>query len=193
MNDVTVTVIPRPNLTDQALAALAFEIARDLREPADIYKTFGITEEQYKSYIETNDWFKRVLESAMIEWASTSSTKTRIKHQAALALEEGIIPLTKRMLDGDSDLGKATEVAKLLTKLAGLDNANAEGGSPGEKFTITINLGADNQVKIEKTLNASPEIEAQASAGALPLIAQGEGHAEEVSPVSEGSSGDTPL
>jgi hypothetical protein len=184
MNEVapiTAAVTPVPAHLDQhKLAELAYELARNLKPPAEVYKFFGITEDQFKEHIDPNPWFKRVLEAAMIEWASTGSTKTRIQMQAMLALEQGIIPLTARMMDDESDLGKAVEVAKLLAKVAGLDTP-AQSGNPGEKFTIQINLGADQSVKIEKEINPAPAPPEQ-EGGASPVleITQGEGGAEAV-------------
>lgn len=174
MNEPVVAVPAPAHLDQRKLAELAYEIARNLKEPADVYRSFGITKEQYEQHIDTNEWYKRVLEAAMIEWASTGSTKTRIQFQAALALEQGIIPLTARMVDAEEDLGKAVETAKLLAKIAGLDTP-AQGGNPGEKFTITINLGADQQLKIEKDLQPGPaQIEAQGSPAPVLAIPEGQ-------------------
>jgi hypothetical protein len=44
----------------------------------------------------------------------------------------------------------AIEAGKLFAKIAGLDALSKGEGPPGERFTITINLGADTTLKYEK-------------------------------------------
>lgn len=156
---------PMPTMTEQEIASIAWEMARGLRSPDDIIKKHGLTKEQFAQHIDTNSYYKRVLEAAVIEWASTGNTKSRIVHKAGLALEENIVQLAKRMSDDEEDLGKAMEVAKLFAKIAGVDASDKVSGV-GEKFTITINLGADE--KFTKT------IEAQDSPTEVRAVAEGE-------------------
>lgn len=177
---VPATVAPK-HLDDRKLAELAYELARDLKDAKDIYRVYGITEDQFKEHVEPKPFFQRVLEAAVIEWAATGSTKTRIKFQAALALEQGIIPLTARMMDDEEDLGKAVETAKLLAKIAGLDTPQGEGG-PGEKFTITINLGAD-QIKVETIDGNIVAEEAPAAPRSVAPVLQ----------ITQGERGETPV
>lgn len=141
---VTVAV----NLTPQQMASLAREVAMDIRELSAILGDYRITETQYDT-LKENSFFKKALEASVIEWNSALSTHQRIKLQAAASLEQALPILGARMMKSDEDLNKAVETGKLLTKIAGIGEDRKD-GVPGEKFTITINLGADQQLTIEK-------------------------------------------
>lgn len=137
----------------QLLIDLAMEVATDMRETADILKSFSLTQKDYAA-ISKNPYFQRVLATAKREWESVNSTEDRLKLKARLALELGMITLGSRMADDKEPLNAAVEAGKLFAKLAGVGEERPT-GAPGEKFTININLGADSKLSYEK--NVTPK------------------------------------
>ena len=72
-------------------------------------------------------------------------------------LEESLPEAFARIHDATENLSAKTELWKLIARLAGAGMAGTgvEGGG-GEKFSVTINLGADSSLRIEKEL--SPQV-----------------------------------
>jgi hypothetical protein len=176
---VTVTVNqppPQPiELTGVKLAQLARELVMDVYPLQTILGHFNLSEAQY-DVIKENADFKRFSDQIASEWNSALSTPQRLKIQAAAYLEEALPTLAARMVGKTEDLGKANEIAKTLTKLAGIGDA-AGPSNPGEKFNIVINLGADvKEINITKPLDAgTTPAEAASEAQALSAIARSEG------------------
>lgn len=151
-------------LDNYKLARLANEVAMDIREIPDILIDYGLSHAQYVE-IERIPFYRNTLEQSRLEWNSAKSVHERLKLQSAIMLEEAFPTLGARMRNANEPLPAAIETAKLLAKITGLgEAARSVGGS--EKFTITINLGADtkdpnNKIKIEKDITPSPpQIEA---------------------------------
>jgi hypothetical protein len=140
------------------LAALAREIVMNVKTVHEVLKDYQITWDEYKEEVEPNPFFKKVFEQQIIEWNSVSSTKDRIKAQAQAGLEKALQPLGVRLMDPNESLNAQVETGKLFAKLGQLDTPK-EGPTASERFTITINLGADEKVVIDqpKTPVQSPE------------------------------------
>lgn len=168
-------------LTPFDLARLAREIAMDIKELSAILTVYNLTPAQY-DVIKKHPQFKRMLESAIIDWNSALSTHDRIKVEAAAVLEDALPKLGARMTNGAESLAMQVEAGKLMAKLAGIGE-NTHGPQGGEKFTITINLGAD---KIQYERDAAPAAP-QGSAGALPAIVEGKANPTEVQLVPQGN------
>lgn len=131
------------------LAKLAQELAMNIREPAETLAIYKISEAEW-AVIQSNDFFKRAFDQYVIEWNSAKSTNDRLKIEAAVGLEAAMPSLSARMQSNNEDLGKAVEVAKLFSKISGVDAEPKGGGNPADKFSITINLGEDVKLKFEK-------------------------------------------
>lgn len=158
-------------ITPHQMAALAREVAINIRELPDILKNFGLTGEQYARIAEI-DFFKHALSAAVIEWTSALKTADRIRIEAAVALEDAMPVLAARMKDGKEGLPAAVEAGKLFAKLAGLGEREGSQSAPGEKFTININLGdgADDKLSFEKDVTPrAPSL----GAGALQINTEG--------------------
>ncbi len=163
-------VVQAIKLSPEELSSLARELAINIRELKDILPDYDITEEQFNQFIATNPYFKQALRALEIEWKSAESTKERMRLQAAAGLEAALPVLAARMKIPTEDLGKANEVAKLFSKLAGVDTGPAEGG--GGKVTISIDLGGDNKLRFEKDVTPKAE---KGSASPIPKITEGSG------------------
>src|SRR5674476_1134848 len=133
--------VPLPNLSPADMAKLAGEVARDIRELPDVLTDYKLTQEQY-NYLQSNPFFKRVLETALIEWNSSLSVHDRIKIEAAAYLEQGMPKLGARMMKDSEELKDAVETGKLFAKIAGIGEDGSK-AAPGEKFSIHIDLGGD--------------------------------------------------
>lgn len=154
----TLPVVVEEVLNNFLLAKLAREIAMNIREVPEILKTFKLSAEQYAA-IEKIPFYKNVLDQYIIEWESARNTGDRLKIEAAAGLESAMPSLTARMQSEREDLGKAAEVAKLFSKIAGVEAGAAQSGNPGDKFSITINLGEDVKLQFDKEIEqTAPKI-----------------------------------
>lgn len=152
--------LPAP-LTDLAparLAKLAREIAMNIRELPAILKDYGLTAQYYDEHILTNEFFKRALETIIIEWNGALSTHQRIKVEAAATLEDSLHNLAARMNTNDEALPAVVETAKLFAKIAGLGEPTQNANS-GEKFVISIDLGEGKNITFERDVAPAKEID----------------------------------
>ena len=141
-----------PNLTANQIAALAREMAMDIRTEEIILRSAGITKGQFETFIAINPLYRRAYETFVMEWESALSTNKRIAIEAASALEDSLPHLALRMTDDKEQLNQVVEAAKLFAKLAGAGEVQA-GPAAGERFSITIITGSDQQT-VTKTIEA---------------------------------------
>ncbi len=166
-----------PGDWDEAkLAKLARELAMDIKEKLTVLANYGLNEAQFARIADT-PWFKRCYEAAIVDWNAAGKVHDRIKIEAATTLEQALPLLAARMGDKSEVLSSAVQVAQLLAKISGLGERDpAAGAAVGEKFTITINLGADTQ-RVEVGETARPVeasvgpvlIDVSASDGGVPI------------------------
>jgi hypothetical protein len=130
-----------PSLGDLLLVKLAREIAMDIHPLETILKQYSISGEGWER-LQKNPRFIALLGSEVEAWNTALNTAERVKLKAASMMEEFLPELNNRLHDGQEALPAKIEGAKLVAKMAGIgEKASFEGGS-GEKFTVTINLGA---------------------------------------------------
>lgn len=152
--------------TRNLLVALAREIAYDL-EPVDvILARKGITKTQYEK-IENNPFFKSALASAIEVWNAGNNAENRLRIQAAYMAERAMPQIYARMMNANEPLPAVNDSFKTLLKTAGIGE-RAAGAGTGEKFLISINLGAGKEIRQEVT----PMIEATAT-----VVPEGDHHA----------------
>jgi len=136
------------DLNVHMLARLAREIAQNIRETHDILADYKLNQTQFDFLCEHHEFFKQALHHAIIEWNAAGNTQDRIKLQAAAGFEDKLPLLLTRMGNTSEGLPGVVEAAKLVAKVAGVGERDVAGGAPGEKFTITINLGADEKLVV---------------------------------------------
>jgi hypothetical protein len=131
---------------------LAREIAIDHHDIETILKTHQITDQQWLD-IRAHPRFRELLSQQLAEWQSATNTHERTALKAAALVEEWLPEANSRLHDRSESLNGKVELGKLLSRIAGmgLTTAGVEGGS-GEKFSITINLGADSKLQFSKEL-----------------------------------------
>src|SRR5208282_3384111 len=162
MDDLTSHIVqsevisnPDPKLDEAQLTKLAHELASGITAAHTVLQTFNLTPAQLEKYVMANPYFKRAYEAACVEWDSATSAVKRIKIKSAMSLERGLQILHDRMTSPAENLPAVVETAKLLAKLAGAgEEAQKQVGS-GERFTISINIGAK---KIEQTVEPSIDV-----------------------------------
>ena len=159
-----------PALTANQMAAIAREMAMNVRGADVVLRAAGITKGQFENYVVVHPYYKRCYETFVVEWESALSTNKRIAIEAAAALEDTLPYLIARMQDDKEPLNQATETAKLFTKLAGAGETTGA-NAVGEKFSISIILGPET---IHKTIEGSAvqapvEVEAGNTAGRISL------------------------
>lgn len=135
-------VSPMPDgWTIQRVAALVRDLAMNMYDLPYILAKHNLTAEQH-AYLEKNEFFKRAVEMAVLEWNSPHSTQKRLAMEAAIALEDALPTMAARLSKPTEQLAGVVALASLFTKIAGIGE-NTPTQNIGEKFKITINLGAD--------------------------------------------------
>lgn len=146
-------ITPRTNkFSDLTLVQLAREIAMNIQSIETILETHQIDDETWNK-IKITPRFTSLLESETAAWNSAVNTHERVKLKSAALVEDWLPEAYARMSDPTENLNAKTELGKLVARLAGmgLSNANITDAS-GERFSVTINLGGDNNLKIEKEM-----------------------------------------
>jgi len=141
--------VPDPTISEHILIKLAREIAMDIQTIDNILRDNGVDGDQWE-IIQANTRFRMLLETETSAWGSALNTQERLRLKSASALEEWLPELFMRMNDRNENLNAKVEAGKLISRWAGVGGTGTQTMEGGEKFSVTINLGADNQIKIEK-------------------------------------------
>lgn len=137
-----------PSFNDVMLLKLAREIAMDIRPLDDVLVTHEVTPHEWAE-IQSHPVFRSYLRSAIEEWNSATNTAERVRLKSLAFVEESLPEFYARAHDQQENLQHKIRVLEVVAKFAGVGGP-MEGAVSGEKFTVTINLGADHQLKIEK-------------------------------------------
>lgn len=137
-----------PGFNDVKLVKLAREIAMDISPVHEILHRHEIGEAEWDE-LQANTAFKSYLSGAIQEWHSATNTAERVRLKSLAFVEEALPEFFARAHAADENLQHKVRTLEVVAKFAGL-GANVEGAVVGERMTVTINLGADNQLRIEK-------------------------------------------
>lgn len=134
------------------MVRLARAIAQDVLDLDKILEINSVSPEVWK-VIEKHPRFQKYLQESILDWNAAENAPERVKIKAAAAVEEWLPEAFKQMHNQDAPLLHRNDLAKLMTKLGGMDRSGVgvEGGG-GERFHVTINLGGDSQLNYEKTI-----------------------------------------
>jgi hypothetical protein len=149
-----------PSFDDLKMLKVAREVASDLRPLPQILKDYDITTEQWCDLV-TNPIFTKYLRQATEEWGAVTNTADRIQVKSLMLVEESLPEFYARMHDDKESLASKTDVFKTMARLAGIGNGGGDAGSIGEKFSVTINLGDDKKLKIERDITPAIDGDAQ--------------------------------
>lgn len=138
------------NLSDGVMVRIAREVAIDHFDIETILKRYSLTVNQWDQ-LRAHPRFTSLLESQISEWQSAENTPERVKLKAAALMELWLEEANTILHDKLQPLNGRVELGKLIARIAGigLNGAHIEGGT-AEKFSVTINLGNDAQLKFEK-------------------------------------------
>ena len=152
---VTLPALMEP-LENAKLAKLAGEIVSNINNLPAILKTYGLSDEQF-AVIEQNPYFKMVFEASTIEWQAADNAQRRIAIKSAAIIEDALPQLGAMLTKEGQTAAGAAELGKLFTKWAKIEGSDGE-IAPGEKFSITINLGDDKKLTFEKDITPTPPL-----------------------------------
>lgn len=136
------------DVSELTLLKLSREIARDIHPIENILERFGITPDLFET-ISKNPRFQSILRSEVEAWQTASNTSERVKIKSLSFVEELLPEMYERAHDPREPLSAKVELLKTIGKFGGVGISIGE-GSLGEKLSVTINLGADSQLKFEK-------------------------------------------
>lgn len=142
--------------TIHKIAALVRDLAMDIYEEAVILKNHNLSPEQFAT-LKENEFFKRAIEQAVLEWNSPFSTQRRIALESAIAMEEALPTLAARLSAAKEPLEAVVGLLKVFSEMAGITGAKAVSTNQqnGEKFKIVINLGADTVNRTAPVINVT--------------------------------------
>jgi hypothetical protein len=139
---------------DPLFVKLAREVAIDHHDIETILKHYQITTEHWER-ISANPHFQKLLEAEIAAWQGATNTHERTKLKAAALVEEWLPEANTRLHDAQENLPAKVELGKLLTRIAGMGlTGMGVDGAPAERFSITINLGADAKLQFEKQVTS---------------------------------------
>lgn len=148
------TSLKAPSFDHTVMLKLARELAMDIYPLEKILEVHGVPWSEWE-IINKNSVFQSYLRSSIEEWQSAVNTGERVKLKSLAFVEEALPEFFARAHDASENLSAKTEVLKTIAKFAGV-GGTVDGTVSGEKFSVTINLGADRQVKIER--DVTPQV-----------------------------------
>jgi hypothetical protein len=135
---------------------LAREIAIDLHDIETILKNHNLTPKDW-DVIKDDPRFSALLKSEVEAWSAAGNTHERTKLKAGAVIEEWLVEANARLYDTGETLPAKTELVKTLAKIAGMGERASTEGNTSERFSVVINLGAD-QLSFEKTREVTPKV-----------------------------------
>lgn len=134
------------------LVKLAREIAMGIRPLQKILDDAGIDQLEW-AVIKDNKAFINRLTSECLAWEGVSNTPERVKVKSQSMIEEYLPELYARMNDKSEKLSDKIAAATMVKDLAGMGSkVDIKNGNPGDRVSITINLGADAKLTYEREL-----------------------------------------
>lgn len=164
--NATVTPFEKPplNFDDIVLVRLAREIAMDIQPLDEILKNHGLTQDDFEE-LKISARFNALLRANIEEWQSAVNTESRVRIKSMAFVEEALPEFFARAHDPKESLSAKVEVLKTVARFAGVGSSNVDGAVAGDRLSVTINLGADRQLRIERDITprivdeAPPQIE----------------------------------
>lgn len=143
--------------TIQRIAHLVRDLAMNIYEEAVVLKNHNLSPEQHE-ILKENEFFKKAIEQAVMEWNSPFSTQRRIAMESAIAMEDALPTLAARLSASKEPLEAVVGLLKVFSEMAGITGVKAVSNhqQTGEKFKIVINLGADTVSRQAPVINVTP-------------------------------------
>lgn len=138
------------DVSELTLLKLSREIARNIHDIETILERFGIDPELWE-HISKLPRFVDFLQSESEAWNGAANTSERVKIKSLSFVEELLPEMYARAHDPREPLSSKVELLKTIGKFGGVGVSSFE-GAIGEKLSVTINMGADSQLKFEKDI-----------------------------------------
>ncbi len=138
---------------DLLMRRLAREIAIDQQELDVIIDRAGIDPRKFQQ-ISKLPTFQKYLQEELTNWHAATNTTERVKLKASAMIEEWLPEAFAQMHNDQAPLLHKTEVAKLISRLGGMDKGPVGMDSVGERFQVTINLGSDSKLNFDKQVTS---------------------------------------
>lgn len=133
------------------------DIAMGLKPSAEVFIDHGYTADDYMK-ASTMAWFRRACEAAKARLESEGFT---FKNKMS-ALAEDLLVDAWRAAKVTTNLEDKLDVAKYLSKVAGLEPVNGQVGAGGGGFSVTINIPSPTGKTEPLTITATTEAELSA-------------------------------
>lgn len=136
---------------------MVLEIAMGIREPATIAEDHGFSEEQWLRLKAFEPFIKQV--DAKKEELKQTGVTFRLK--SAFIAEDLLDSLYKKATEEDASFSVLLETIKFTSKAAGLDAPVKADQAPGNRFSITIDLGGGKSVSVAVNQNNEKVVESE--------------------------------
>jgi len=143
----------RAGFIEVTMLKLAREIAMDIRPTEEILESHGLSTSEWEKTRE-NPYFQGILKSEIEAWQSAGNTSERVKLKSLAFVEEALPEFYARAHDPKELLSAKTDILKTISKFAGIGGSNFDAGVMGERLSVTINLGSDQTLRIEKDITS---------------------------------------
>lgn len=141
---------PDTTPTEDLMVSLSNAIAKGLEPLDEILMRHNVSRAHF-SELEKNPRFHAMVVMAAREWGEADNVGKRNELKSSMMFEECLPEFMTRLHDKNESLAAKVEFMKLLAKVGKLGAPDRIAGG-GETFKLTINLGADQQLNIEKML-----------------------------------------
>lgn len=150
--------LPSSDDLDTKLRLVARNIAQGLYELPRILEMCDCTFQQFNKF-KSHPVFLEYVKQEKEAWNKASSFAERTKLKAGIAIEEWIPEAYTEMKNTKQGLNHRVELAKLLAKLAGFDNATPLGGTGGGGggFSLQINIAPGHSTTFNATARVIEE------------------------------------
>lgn len=143
---VTVAVTPIPESFDVAGAvSLARDLAHGMYDQALILKKHGLSQAQFDTLV-ASPYVQKLIERLALEWNAPKASSERLAVGASVGLESVLPAAIARVKNPHEPIAGVAQLIKVLGEFAGVGTQNKQQAPAGERFKITINLGADTEV-----------------------------------------------
>lgn len=139
---------------DGQYAKLAADIAAKLLPLKEILKNHGITGAELKILLGSQQ-FRHQITDFRREWNSPLSAKDRVRLKTSLMVEDALPELYTMFYDTDLAPAARLDAFKKMVDLADMAPKATDNAHQGPKFSLTLNLGNDNQKSV--TIDATAE------------------------------------
>lgn len=143
-----------PALTGELLMLRVIrELVMDVHELDAILERNGVSSHDFQRWQKTPR-FQELLQGELAAWQSAANTGERVKIKAAAMIEEWLPEAFAQMHNDKHPLLHRNDLSKLVASLGGMGKGQVEAASGGERFSVTINLGADQKLNFQKDVTS---------------------------------------